>query len=640
MSGSTDRPTAGFPPADAARWREVVEKDLKGQPFERLVTRTREGYDLQPLYTRADWNAATDPNGLPGAAPYTRGAVTTAGWEIRQEFTHPDPTVCAEEIREDLERGVDSILITLDPTGAAGVAVRSLDDLDTVLKHVDLKRTAVALKAGARFAPAAALLEALWERRGVRATEARGAYGADPVGASLAKGGCLGGVASGIAALGELAARTAAERPVVRAVKVAGCPLHDAGADAALELAYLLDTALEYLAAMESAGLSPDAAAAQIQFCVSTGGELFGDIAKLRALRTLWARVAELSGIGAEAARPVVHARTSARMLSARDPWVNILRTTTAAFAAGVGGAEIVTVTPFDAVLNVPDAHSRRIARNVQVILQEESHLGWVADPAGGSWHLESRTEALCAAAWTHLQNAGAFGSVVGALQDGFYQRRIAETNAARDRDLSRRKAALTGVSEFPNLNEPSIVRPRPAVPTGDGPGALALADETFVPQFAALPPRRDAEPWEALRDTSDRHLERTGVRPRAFLANLGPVAQHTARAGFAVNFLAAGGIEAVENKGFADADAAAAAFAASGAPIAVICSSDALYAELAAPTAAALKAAGARQVVLAGRLGEAADAWRAAGIDREIYLGCDVLGTLGELLDDMEVQR
>jgi methylmalonyl-CoA mutase len=301
---------------------------------------------------------------------------------------------------------------------------------------------------------------------------------------------------------------------------------------------------------------------------------------------------------------------------------VNALRTTVATFAAGVGGADSVTVLPCTAALGLPDRLARRIARNTQLLLIEESNLAKVADPSAGSGGVEDLTQKLCAAAWSLLQEIETVGGIAPALQQGLLQKKVAQARAAREAALAKRKDALTGTTEFPNVHEApvSVLDVKPvAVPS------LGKAAVTFAP-LAAM---RLAEPFEALRDASDRVLAETGSRPKVFLANLGPIAAFTVRAMFAKNFFEAGGIEAVTNDGFAGHAEMAAAFKASGAKLACLCSSDELYGQEAVAAAELIKAAGATYIYLAGRPGDIEAALKAAGVQGFIYMGCDVLKTL-----------
>lgn len=309
-------------------------------------------------------------------------------------------------------------------------------------------------------------------------------------------------------------------------------------------------------------------------------------------------------------------------MMTARDPWVNMLRTTVATLAAGVGGADAVTVLPFDSALGLPDAFARRIACNTQAILLEESHLGKVVDPAGGSWYVEQLTEELAQAAWAWFQEIERAGGLRAALDSGLIGETIAATWAARSAQLAKRREPVTGVSEFPNLGEQPLVREPAPAPLGGG-----------------LPRVRRAQAFEALRDRSDAHLAATGSRPKLFLAALGPAAVHTARATFAANLIQAGGIETVLAEG-TEAAALAEAFTASGARTACLCSSDKLYAELGEAVAGSLKAAGATAVLLAGRPGEQREAYQRAGVDEFVFAGGDAVAVLTSLLDQIGVAR
>lgn len=598
MSASDDVLVLGgeFPTPTRDQWLALAEGVLKGKPFDKvLVSRLYDGIDVQPLYTAADAASATDPVGAPGAAPFVRGASAAGtGWDVRQRVDVGDDAGAASRaILAELERGATSILLglrDLDPAGFPAVLAAALDG-------VFLDLAGVVLDAGASFAPASAALLALAERNGVAASALAGNIGADP----LVHGGT---VADAVA----IARDNAASRPGLRTFAVDGTVWNDAGASDAEELGCTLASAVAYLRALTDAGLDLAAAAGQIEFRLAVGADQFSGIAKLRAARRLWARVTEVCG----AAQPQQqHAITSKAMMTRRDPWVNLLRTTIACFAAGTGGAGAITVLPFDDAIGESDAFARRIARNTQALLLDESNLGRVADPGGGSWYVESLTEQLAQQAWTWFQAIERAGGMQAALDSGLVAERIGATWTARLKNLARRKDPLTGVSEFPDITETPVVRNAPAV-GGSSP----------------LPAHRYAEAFEALRDRADAATE----RPRVFLANLGPIAVHTARATFAKNFFEVAGIETLGNDGFDSPVAVEAAFAASGAKLACICSSDAVYDERAEATARALHDAGAVRVYLAGR-------HEAPGVDEHVYTGCDALDTLTRALDVLAVK-
>jgi methylmalonyl-CoA mutase len=312
-----------------------------------------------------------------------------------------------------------------------------------------------------------------------------------------------------------------------------------------------------------------------------------------------------------------------------------MLRATIAVFAAGVGGADAISTLPFTAPLGLPDRLARRVARNTQLILLEESNLAKVSDPAAGSGGIEDLTTQLCAAAWTQFQEIEAAGGAAAALEAGLIQTKVAATRAEREKAVARRKDAFTGTSEFPNIHEVAVhvdavapkVTPLPDPPPQEG------RDQT---EFAALPRIRLAEPFEALRDASDAVLEKTGARPKVFLANLGKLSDFTARTLFAKNFFESGGIEAVSNDGFASRDEMIAAFKASGARLACLCSSDKIYETEAAGAATALKSAGVRHICLAGRPGNLEGALKGAGVQDFVYVGCDAVATLRAAHDNL----
>ncbi|MFF1470724.1 methylmalonyl-CoA mutase subunit beta [Streptomyces mirabilis] len=588
---------AEFPDATHEQWQRLVEgvlrksgKEVSGAAAEDALSTTLEdGLRARPLYTADD--SAPDP-GLPGFAPFVRGGRpegnTLGGWDVRQQHTAADGAA----VLGDLENGVTSLWLV---AGADGIPVSSLD---RVLDGVYLDLAPVVLDAGRDVEPAARELLRLYQERGVAKEAARGNLGADPLGHE-ARTGDGGFDFVPVAALAGLCAE---EYPGLRALTVDALPYHEAGGSAAQELGSSLATGVAYLRELTEAGLSVQQAAAQLEFRYAATADQFLTIAKLRAARRLWARVTEVCGApGGQ----VQHAVTSPVMMSRRDPWVNMLRTTVATLAAGVGGADAVTVLPFDHALGLPDAFARRIARNTSTILVEESHLSRVIDPAGGSWYVERLTDELAHAGWEFFQWIEREGGQAAALRSGRLGQDLARTWEARSAKLAKRREPITGVSEFPNLAERLVERaPSPVPPSG------------------GLPRVRRDEAFEVLRARSDAHLSATGSRPRIFLAALGPAAAHTARLTFASNLFQAGGIEPVTEGAFED----------SGATEVCLCSSDTLYEERAAEVAGELKATGAGHVFLAGRPGQYPD------VDAYVFAGCDAVAVLSATLDRMGV--
>ncbi|MFE2227259.1 methylmalonyl-CoA mutase family protein [Streptomyces kronopolitis] len=615
---------AAFPDADREQWQRLVEGVLRKSGVteasgaaaeDALATGLQDGIRIRPLYTAEDGAAVP---GHPGFPPFVRAGrpegTTVAGWDVRQQHVHTDPRRANESILADLENGVTSVWLTV---GDGGVPVSGLEQ---ALQGVYLDLAAVVLDAGADFAPAAEELLRLYTASGAALGEASGALGADPLGL-LARTGDDAKLRLQLESAARLAGRCAAEAPGLRALAVDALPYHEAGGSAAEELGTSLATGVAYLRQLTAAGLGIDDACRQLEFRYAATADQFLTIAKLRAARRLWARVAEVCGASPDAAAQRQHAVTSTVMMTRRDPWVNMLRTTVAGLSAGVGGAEAVTVLPFDAALGLPDAFARRIARNTQSVLLEESHLSKVIDPAGGSWYVESLTDELARAAWAWFQEIEGAGGQAEALRSGMIAGRLADTWQRRTDDLARRREPITGVSEFPHLAEPPVHREPAPAPIGGG-----------------LPRVRRDDAYERLRSRSDAHLAASGARPKVFLAALGPVAAHTARLSFAANLFQAGGIETVNEPAPVDAESVAGAFARSGARIACLCASDAVYGEQAAVVAAALKSAGAVRVLLAGKPGERREEFTAAGVDTFVFAGCDAVEVLSSALDVMEV--
>jgi methylmalonyl-CoA mutase len=608
-----------FPPTSVEEWRRLVDKDLKGKPFTSLQSALEGGLTLQPLYSREDAGSVAPPE-PPGVAPFLRGTqplgLTEGGWLVCQEYSEPDVAVAAEAIRVDLDRGVSGLWLCLGES--QGIRVRDASEMERLLAHVPLSKTPVHLESESNPLPAAALLLRAAERQGAPREALRGCLGVDPLGALARTGSVQSGLQGLLGEVAQLVTSTRKGSPGLRALLVSTRAYAQAGATSVHELAWAIATGVEYLRGLERVGVSPEDAARSLQFSFSVGSQFFPEIARLRAARLLWSKVVAASGGSPEAQAMVLHARTAAATKSRRDPWVNILRATSESFAAVIGGADSITTSPFDEAIGQPDESSRRIARNTQLILRDESSLNRVSDPAGGSYYIESLTRELARAAWTELRRIEALGGMASALEKGDIARVLAETGAARDKAIRTRRLPIVGVSEFPHLDEVPVRRaPRPAE-----------GQETS----SVLRPTRLAESFEALRDASDRYLAAHGQRPRAFMANLGTVAEHTTRAMWIANALATGGIEPVQHHGFTDAAQAAELLAGSGAQLVVISGPDGLYPEWVPGLTAALKAKGARIVALAGRPGEQESAFRAAGVDLFIYAGGDLLAILSSL--------
>jgi len=605
----------GFPEATPPRWRELVagvlrksgvpEEKLADAPESALATHTYDGFDIEPLYTAEP--PAADP-GFPGLPPFIRGhrpgGGVTEGWDIRARHTDADPAVLRRRTHADLMNGAGSLWIAV---GGAGLPPSALGE---ALTDVYLDLAPVVLDPGADHADAATALLAAHADAGVPDGRVVSHLGIDPLSVAARAGG-----RPDVMDPARFAAELAENRPGLGLFVADGTLVHNAGGSEAQELGFAIAAGTAYLRALHAAGLDVAGAASRIGFRLAANADQFSVIAKLRAVRGMWNQVLAASGVPADQRSMSLHAATSEAMTTRRDAHVNMLRTTVACFAAGVGGADAVTVAPFDSAVGLPDDFARRIARNTQSLLIEEAHLARVVDPAGGSFYVEALTRDLYRTGWEFFQELEAAGGAAEAVGDGLLRERVDQVWERRRRDLAHRVSPLTGVSEYPALAERRLVREAdPAAVSGTW-----------------FPVRRYAGDFEDLRDRSDAQEEATGSRPTAFLATLGPVAGHTARASFAANLLAAGGVAVAEPGPLADARAAAGAFAASGCGVAVICSSDEVYAEHAEAAARALKEAGARRVLLAGA---PRDSYREAGVDAFAHRGCDAVALLTDLVD------
>ncbi len=575
------------------------------QAMKRLTTTTVDGLTIQPLYTATDGPAL----GVPGASPYTRGAEVRTGealaWDVRQLHEDPDAAATNAAVLEDLRVGGTSVWLRV---GAGGIAPA---DVSAALAGVVANLAPIAVSSTSDQAAAADALLAFWGD----ATDVAGNLGIDPLGAAA-----LNGTAPD---LGQLAAYVAkaAHLPHVAPITVDARVYDDAGAGDVDQLAYAIATGIEYVRTLVAAGVSAADAIAAIEFRVTANADQFLVIARLRALRRLWARVGEVLGVDAKATQ---HAVTSWRMITRDDPWVNLLRGTIATFAAAVGGVESITTLPFDAAQGLPNTLSRRMARNTQLIAAEESNLGRVEDPAGGSWYVESLTNDVAAAAWKRVQELEAAGGMAAALAAGTIANQIGTTVSERHKRLATRKQPITGVSMFPPEAETPIEN---------------LKVRAAQPVPAGLRPLRDSEVFEGLRDRVSGQTKATGTQPGVFLACLGARRDFGPREQFTSNVLLVAGLAHPSSEG-GTADEIVASVKAAGTNTVILCSSGKVYAAQAIEVASALKAAGIAHVWIAGKKSEAGSDETDSVIDGEVFDGMDVVGFLSDTLDRLGVAK
>lgn len=620
---------ADFPAASRDAWLKLVDKALKGGDFEkRMVSRTADGIRVEPLYTRAE-ALPTAEAATPGAAPFARGfraGVEGGGWSIEQTVVAGDVEAANRAVLAELEGGASGVVLRIAGPGQAGIAITSGVDFARVLAGVYLDFAPIVIDAGAQAATAAGHFRDAIAALGASPAAIDVRFDLDPIGVAARTGHSRGTIDAAITEAVATAIRLAAQFPKSRTILVDARVAHEAGGSEAQELAVMAGSLVAYLRAFEAAGVAPEQAFAQITIALAADADLFLTVAKLRAARRIVGRIAEASGAAAAAASVRLAVTTSARMMTRRDPWTNMLRTTAATAGAAFGGADAITVLPFTWALGQPDAFARRCARNTQLVAQEESSLGRVVDPAGGSWYVEKLTDQLAQKAWGLFREMEEDGGIAVELMSARLARELLHTAKERTRAIATGRQPLTGTSAFPLLGDDGVtVEPWPQAPSPVG-------DVLLEPLFQ----HRLAEPFEDLRDAADAIAARTGKRPTVFLASLGTIADHTARTTWVRNQLAVAGIEALVSDGYATPAEAAEAFKGSHTLTACICSSDDLYAAHGEATAKALVEAGATHVLMAGRPAEREALLRAAGIDGFLYAGQNALDVLTELQHEL----
>lgn len=656
-----------------ARWKKTVEAELKGAPFDKkLVTRTFEGVALQPLYTSADLSGLPDLASRPGQAPFLRGkhadGYKQRPWEVAQEIAASTPEAFNKALVADLMRGQDSVVLAPN-CGADSLTISNLKDLSAALANVDLGAVPVHMDAGAEALSLASLYVAHARKQKTNLSTLTGSVTADPVGEWVRNGRLSQSVGDLYDELAGWTSWAAKNAPELRTIGVNARIWADAGGTAVHELAFALAAAVDYLRALKDRGVENNVAASRIRFQFAVGPQFFTEIAKFRAFRSLWTRVLVAFGLSDEiAARATVHVATCRWNKTRLDPHVNMLRVTTEALSAVLGGCDSLNIAPFDEVMGSSDDFSRRIARNVHTLLAEEFSFTQAADPAGGSWYVEKLTDELARKAWALFQSVEAKGGYTAALREGMPQALVTEAVKEKTDAVGKRRLGLIGTNLFPNLKEKPLATQAPAAKPAAAKStaaakqlekgaswqdrfaaaveaATAGADiaqgraETFPPEWTitAVQSWRASAGFEQLRAASDSFAQRTGKRPRVFLAKMGPALQHKARADFSAGFFAAGGFEIVAKQSFETAADAAKAAAESGAPVAVLCSTDETYPALVPEFAGAVKAAtgGKVSVVLAGMPAEAAvvESFRAAGVDEFIHIRASVYAVLAKFL-------
>ena len=639
-----DVPLDEFTPPTDEEWKAACEALLKGAPFEKkMFTKTYEGITFDPMYTRKHTEEILPKSVMPGMGDYLRG-VDAAGyigkpWGIAQACDETLPSENNELLCHENDKGSTIYHIVLDSASRAGIdarqaekvgdtgtSVTTVDDMHTLLTGLDLKKFPLYVYAGANAVPLLALVAAARRAAGEDMANVQGIVGADPVGALVTDGKLPASLDAHYDSLAAAARWATANAPRLRTVFVRSDVYSSGGANDVQEVASVLATATAYLRALCARGLTIDEAASQIAFAFSMGANFFLQIAKLRAVRPIWAQIVKAFGGSAEAQKMRIHARPALFFKTIYDPYVNMLRNTTEIFSGVVGGIDSFESAPFDEPIRKGDEFSRRIARNIQIMLQEEFGLLQPIDPAGGSWAVETLTRKMKEKIWEEFQSIEKQGGIVEALRSGTVQDAIAKVLADRFKSANLRKDRIVGNNMYPNMTETlletraedtaalkaqrtkdidaylsdidakhrdeALAALRGALSVENATEA-ALAGATIAELMnavnegkgaetvAAIAPHRWSERFEALRRRTEDYKAEKNDNVKIFLANMGPIPQHKARADFTTGFLQVGAFEVLTNDGFKTVEEAAEAARASGADAVVICSTDATYPEI-----------------------------------------------------------
>jgi methylmalonyl-CoA mutase len=700
-----------FPAATPEQWREAADKLLKGAPYDKVMEReTPEGIRLKPIFWKEVLETLPTADTQPGFDGYLRGTKASGyrqqAWEIAQELPYGTPTEFNNAAKADLMRGQDALNVILDiatlkgldpdsaqagEVGACGLSLACLKDIEVAFSEIMPEAVSFHIRTGCAGLAVGSIFFAWLQEHGVALNRVKGSLGMDPIAVRAAAGQLPSELAELLDEQSVLAEFCAKEAPAIKSVGVSTLPYHQAGASAVEELGIALATGSAYLTELTERGMSIDDAAKQIRFSFSIGPNFFMEIAKLRSARVLWAQIVAAFGGSSEAQKITMHARTGLYNKTKKDPYVNMLRTTTEAMSGVIGGVDSLCVGNFDEVTRLPDTFSRRISRNTQVILQEECELTSVVDPAGGSWAVEWLTGQVSEKSWAFFQEIETKGGIVSALQDGFIADTLAKTAAGQEKQLNQRRVSLVGTNVYPNLEEEELEERLPDYTNLRNTRAKEIArarieldENTDAKVMSALgkvieversglvsaminairagatigevtktvrastnpssfmqplPVTRLSAKYEALRAASAAYTVKHGHGPKIFLCNLGPLRRHKARADFTKGFFQSGGFEVISSEGFTSTQAATDALGASGASLTVVCGTDADYEENFTSYANAIKQAYPNtRVILAGFPGTNQASYRAAGMDDFIFVKSDNYATNREALEFLGV--
>ncbi len=602
-----------FSPVSTQQWEEKIIEDLKGADYEKkLVWNTPEGLKLKPYYRSEHLKNLGFVGSAPGEAPYVRGKkINHNEWIIREDIPEENLKKANALALKAIEKGAQAI-------GFNAANVESPAKLKTLLKGIDSAKTQIHLLHAKKYP---VLFD--WLKDIIEYKASKGSLDFDPLGYFLLYGSFYGEREENFSQAKTLINNAKANLPFYFVININAVHYNNAGAGVVQELAFALAQANEYLASLTDMDVSVDDITPRMQFTIAIGSNYFLEIAKLRAIKMLWAKIVEQYKPNNEESLQInLHTVTSQWNKSIYDPYVNMLRTTTEAMAAAIGGVDSLTVNPFDSSFRTPDEFSHRIARNQQIILKEEAYFNKVVDPAAGSYYIENLTDSIAQEAWKLFVETEQKGGFEKAVEEGFIKSSIEEVCQKRDMDIAMRKQVFVGTNLYPDASERVLERIKPTAKLSD---------------LGGLRSYRGTQAFEALRLAVENHEKKGFATPKVFHFTYGNPAMRKARATFSSNFFGVGGYHIIDNIGFKTLEEGVEAALKSGAEFVVFCSSDEEYAEMAAAASRIKKESPKTQVVVAGYPKDLLDQLREAGVDHFIHLRTNVLETLtrfNEILD------
>ena len=635
MDQNNEKLFSTFPPVTKAEWEERIMADLKGADYQKkLVWKTSEGFDVKPYYRDEDTQGIGTLNVLPGEFPFVRGNNTRSNdWEIRQDIETDDETEANRLAVDAIKRGATGI-------GMVAADLETEQDVDNLLKGINPAEVAIHFGAAPSYPELLRNVAAFAKAHKLPVEKMKGSFDFDPISYLLLNGDFWKSEKSDLGQVATMIKLGKENLPAMKMVNVNGHYFNSAGATIAEELGFSLASGNEYLAQATAAGLSVDDAAQRMMFSFGIGSNYFMEIARLRAARMLWAKIVEQYKPASDASMQMyIHSTTSAWNKTLFDPYVNLLRSTTEAMSAVIGGTQSLSILPFDTFYKDPDEFSTRLARNQQIILKEEVYLDKVVDPSAGSYYIENLTQLIAEAAWKVFLQVEEKGGMVEAVKAGFVQEIIEKSAAQRLEDIANRRLIQLGTNQYPNLNEEMLGQIHFAEEDeeleeeiyADEDMEIDDEDEDEAPStYKKLVLFGGSDAFDQLRLATEQFVEEGNKKPAVFLFNIGNLAMRKARAMFTTNFFGCAGYEILDNSGFQTVDEGVEAAKASNAEIVVICSSDDEYATLGAEIATKLKAANKEIIlVVAGYPKEILDTLKQAGVEEFIHVRSNLLQTL-----------